>query len=497
MFGFGKKKKHEVKKLKEEIKIYAVERSESINQENLEASKKKLIILVTSYPGWIQEANKPFVLQNNLKIKDTLRNFDEKDILSTASISFKYQFELPPFIGRTVTLTPQGDRKRMVKKATVEDVDPLFDTAVNIVLETRKASISGVQRRLKIGYNRAAKFIDQMEAKGLVGPMESNGHRVVLAPPPSSEIEKPEYDILSNLNPELEKYYAEIRPDPHPKNPKDIKTNIELLYEPKMCVYHLDVLFMQLDKASKEVVNVILNSSQLFKKRVFVEFWEEMEKVNTSINWFHSLVKMINEEVRQYNSAIKDITARNLGKVSSPPLIHASSFDVEEVKLQAKSLSETLDSAKSDFEFSSMFQQMKKGDGFFTNDMKYINSMSDVLFNALSQLNKCITEINKRGEVVNEQSALVKDFPKQKTQKTKARKKPKISIPSSEKEVSKEEVTGRKARRDTNISNDEEVTGRKPRSGGSVAQDDGDITGRKPRVANSNDQVGYTGRKPR
>jgi S-DNA-T family DNA segregation ATPase FtsK/SpoIIIE len=64
------------------------------------------------------------------------------------------------------------------------EADPLYDEAVKIVTESRKASISGVQRRLKIGYNRAARMIEAMEAAGLVGPLNSNGSREVLAPPP-------------------------------------------------------------------------------------------------------------------------------------------------------------------------------------------------------------------------------------------------------------------------------------------------------------------------
>jgi len=64
------------------------------------------------------------------------------------------------------------------------ETDALYDDAVRIVTETRRASISGVQRRLKIGYNRAARMIEQMEASGVVGPQQSNGNREVLAPPP-------------------------------------------------------------------------------------------------------------------------------------------------------------------------------------------------------------------------------------------------------------------------------------------------------------------------
>ena len=62
--------------------------------------------------------------------------------------------------------------------------DPLYDEALKIVTESRRASISGVQRRLRIGYNRAARLIEEMEKSGVVGPLQSNGSREVLAPPP-------------------------------------------------------------------------------------------------------------------------------------------------------------------------------------------------------------------------------------------------------------------------------------------------------------------------
>jgi S-DNA-T family DNA segregation ATPase FtsK/SpoIIIE len=62
------------------------------------------------------------------------------------------------------------------------EVDPLYDEAVSIVLKTRRASISAVQRQLRIGYNRAARLIEDMERAGLVSSMQSNGNREVLAP---------------------------------------------------------------------------------------------------------------------------------------------------------------------------------------------------------------------------------------------------------------------------------------------------------------------------
>ncbi len=64
------------------------------------------------------------------------------------------------------------------------EMDPLYDQAVAIVTESRRASISGLQRRLKVGYNRAARMVEEMEAAGVVSPVQSNGQREVIAPPP-------------------------------------------------------------------------------------------------------------------------------------------------------------------------------------------------------------------------------------------------------------------------------------------------------------------------
>ena len=67
---------------------------------------------------------------------------------------------------------------------TAEEIDPLYDEAVEIVIKSRRASISAIQRQLRVGYNRAARMVEQMEASGLVSPMESNGNRTVLVPAP-------------------------------------------------------------------------------------------------------------------------------------------------------------------------------------------------------------------------------------------------------------------------------------------------------------------------
>jgi S-DNA-T family DNA segregation ATPase FtsK/SpoIIIE len=70
---------------------------------------------------------------------------------------------------------------------SAEEIDELYDQAVAIVTETRRASVSGVQRRLKIGYNRAARMVEEMERSGVVGELQSNGSRDVLAPPPPKD----------------------------------------------------------------------------------------------------------------------------------------------------------------------------------------------------------------------------------------------------------------------------------------------------------------------
>jgi S-DNA-T family DNA segregation ATPase FtsK/SpoIIIE len=75
---------------------------------------------------------------------------------------------------------PGGDSSNL-------EADPLYDQACEIVLKTRRASISLVQRHLRIGYNRAARLIEQMERAGMVSTMQSNGNREVLAPASSSD----------------------------------------------------------------------------------------------------------------------------------------------------------------------------------------------------------------------------------------------------------------------------------------------------------------------
>ncbi len=72
-------------------------------------------------------------------------------------------------------------------EGSVEETDELYDQAVAYVLESRRASISAVQRKLKIGYNRAARMIEEMERVGIVGPLQPNGSREVLAPPPMDD----------------------------------------------------------------------------------------------------------------------------------------------------------------------------------------------------------------------------------------------------------------------------------------------------------------------
>ena len=93
----------------------------------------------------------------------------------------------PNYIEDVLMEKPDVDTDGRGASSADAEEDPLYDEAVRIVTETRKASISGVQRRLKIGYNRAARMIESMEMAGIVGTPESNGSREVLAPPPPKD----------------------------------------------------------------------------------------------------------------------------------------------------------------------------------------------------------------------------------------------------------------------------------------------------------------------
>ena len=93
----------------------------------------------------------------------------------------------PAYLDDVLEGPPEVRRGEAQPGATDGEEDPLYDEAIRIVTSTRRASISGVQRRLKVGYNRAARMVESMEAAGVVGPLKSNGMREVLVPPPPEE----------------------------------------------------------------------------------------------------------------------------------------------------------------------------------------------------------------------------------------------------------------------------------------------------------------------
>ena len=95
-------------------------------------------------------------------------------------VEYLKQFGEPDYID-DILMSGTTDDLPGISRSSDGEVDPMYDEAVSVVLKTRKASISGIQRQLRIGYNRAARLIDQMEADGIVSPAETNGNRTVLA----------------------------------------------------------------------------------------------------------------------------------------------------------------------------------------------------------------------------------------------------------------------------------------------------------------------------
>jgi S-DNA-T family DNA segregation ATPase FtsK/SpoIIIE len=99
-------------------------------------------------------------------------------------VAFLKKNAQPNYLEEIIQEPPSEEGGGGIADLSDAESDPLYDQAVQVVTETRRASVSGVQRRLKVGYNRAARLVEAMEAAGVVSAMQSNGSREVLAPPP-------------------------------------------------------------------------------------------------------------------------------------------------------------------------------------------------------------------------------------------------------------------------------------------------------------------------
>jgi S-DNA-T family DNA segregation ATPase FtsK/SpoIIIE len=103
-------------------------------------------------------------------------------------VNFLKKYAQPNYLEEITRGIPEDDDDSSnLSDPSDGEQDALYDQAVQIVTESQRASISGVQRRLKIGYNRAARIVEAMEAAGVVSSMQGNGSREVLAPKPRGD----------------------------------------------------------------------------------------------------------------------------------------------------------------------------------------------------------------------------------------------------------------------------------------------------------------------
>jgi S-DNA-T family DNA segregation ATPase FtsK/SpoIIIE len=118
--------------------------------------------------GYPQRVHGAFVSDQEVhRVVEYLKQFGEPD--------YEEAVLAGPPVAEEASDTPAADGDA--------EADPLYDEAVAFVIRSRKSSISAVQRQLRVGYNRAARLVEQMEAAGVVSAMSSNGSRDVLSPP--------------------------------------------------------------------------------------------------------------------------------------------------------------------------------------------------------------------------------------------------------------------------------------------------------------------------
>jgi S-DNA-T family DNA segregation ATPase FtsK/SpoIIIE len=118
--------------------------------------------------GYPQRVHGAFVSDQEVhRVVEYLKQFGEPDYEDAVLAG--------PAVAEEASDTPAADADA--------EADPLYDEAVAFVIRSRKSSISAVQRQLRVGYNRAARLVEQMEAAGVVSAMSSNGSRDVLSPP--------------------------------------------------------------------------------------------------------------------------------------------------------------------------------------------------------------------------------------------------------------------------------------------------------------------------
>jgi hypothetical protein len=225
------------------------------------------------------------------------------------------------------------------------DADPLYDEAVRIVTSSGRASISGVQRRLKIGYNRAARLIEEMERVGVVAPSDMRGNCKVL------DIEY-RTNVAAGRN---QKIAAAC--DRFDLLKKEMDATLDLVLPPKRVMLEAKRIFEKM----KHIVGKRWGEkiATLFDKRQYSKFWDTCAEALAEIQRFNTLEHRLDVSLKGIQDAMQKIDNAPAIEGYTRPQFTLPFVTLPDLTADVVSISEQIEKAQSDFEFMSIYEQKR------------------------------------------------------------------------------------------------------------------------------------------